>query len=285
MIRKNEINPCPFGLLIPEGCSMAGSTVTGMKEGQKNKLINTGQKCTYNAQLNEELKFVNCNYGEATQGMGNFNPAHASPLYPRLWEGFNTINLDRQYHNYKDFSWFSLYGASSPSLSKRAAQHAPCKVCGILTEGETLYAHEGMCLGCFKGPEKGHDWLGQYEDSQGKIGRRLSCRDQKDRVIIAQAKVKQRIELNPRATWICPHCEDEIHEKSLFYDTKNIKGNGLGWYHRPCMGKGPIVLPSSFTSLLLYSEKENEKKEDKEKVPNPFRRNLDYGTRQGALMV
>lgn len=282
MIRKNEINPCPFGLSIPEGCSKAGDSVTKMKEGQKNRLVDTGQDCIFNAQLNEELKFVNCNFGEATQGMGNFSPAHASPLYPRLWEGFNTINLDRQYHNYKDFSYFSLYGSNCPSLSKRAAAYAPCKICGVLTETETSSTYGEMCERCFEGPEKGHDWLGQYGNSQGKIGRRLSCRDQ-DRAVIAQA-VKQVIELNPTAAWICPHCEGKIHEKSLFYDTKNVNKNGPGWYHRSCIEKGPIVLPSSFTSLLRYSEKEDEE-EDKKRVPNPFRRNFDYGTRQGALMI
>jgi len=282
MIRKNEMNPCPFGLAIPEGCERAGNTVTKMQEGQKNKLINTGHECVFNAQDNEEMNFVNCNFGEATQGMGNFSPAHASPLYPRLWEGFNTINLDRQYHNYKDFSWFSLYGSYNPPLSKRAAAYAPCKICGIPTEGETLCTHEEMCMKCSEGGEKGHDWLGEYGDPQGKIGKRLSCRDQKDRVVTAQATVKQVIDLNPTATWICPHCDDKIHEKSLFYDAKNINSNGPGWYHRPCMTKGPIVLPASFSSLLRYGEEE---KEEEDQVPNPLRRNLDYGSRQGALMI
>jgi hypothetical protein len=34
--------------------------------------------------------------------------------------------------------------------------------------------------------------------------------------------------------WMCPHCSDEIREKSLFFD-------GSEWSHRAC--SGVIILP------------------------------------------
>lgn len=37
---------------------------------------------------------------------------------------------------------------------------------------------------------------------------------------------------------ICPHCENAIGEKELFYDEQTQK-----WYHRPCKESGEIILP------------------------------------------
>lgn len=34
---------------------------------------------------------------------------------------------------------------------------------------------------------------------------------------------------------ICPHCKEEIREKSMYFDGQN-------WFHRPCVNKGPICL-------------------------------------------
>lgn len=39
-----------------------------------------------------------------------FKMYRGSPIYPRLFEGFNTINLDRSYYQYHDFSYASFYG-------------------------------------------------------------------------------------------------------------------------------------------------------------------------------
>lgn len=41
---------------------------------------------------------------------------------------------------------------------------------------------------------------------------------------------------------ICPHCQDVIHEKSLYYD-------GTNWYHRPCIDYGPIVFIGDETDV------------------------------------
>jgi shikimate kinase len=50
-------------------------------------------------------------------------------------------------------------------------------------------------------------------------------------------KVKKRN--STEEVWICPHCGDEIAEKSLYKDAKGW------WFHRPCFmkGKGSIKLP------------------------------------------
>lgn len=36
--------------------------------------------------------------------------------------------------------------------------------------------------------------------------------------------------------WECPHCQQIIAEKSLYYDGKN-------WFHRPCIDRGPVMFP------------------------------------------
>jgi len=41
------------------------------------------------------------------EGPGLFR---GSPIYPRLFQGFSSINLDRSYYQYHDFSYYSYYG-------------------------------------------------------------------------------------------------------------------------------------------------------------------------------
>lgn len=36
--------------------------------------------------------------------------------------------------------------------------------------------------------------------------------------------------------WVCPHCQQKIGEKELYFD-------GVRWFHRPCQEAGPIKLP------------------------------------------
>jgi len=118
---------CPFGLEILKACTTAGDSVKSMSPDNKErnvkiyKIRQTGHKCPFAAQLNVEKKFVNCSFGDSAAGMGNLEMTQGSPIYPRLWEGFNTINLDRSYHAYKDFSYFSIYGSLRRCcLSKRS---------------------------------------------------------------------------------------------------------------------------------------------------------------------
>lgn len=51
------------------------------------------------------------------------------------------------------------------------------------------------------------------------------------KVRVTERIVKEKV-------WTCPYCNEEILEKSLYYDEKKDK-----WYHRPCFDKGPIELP------------------------------------------
>jgi len=51
----------------------------------------------------------------------------------------------------------------------------------------------------------------------------------KKNVEVAERLISQEL-------WACPHCAQEITEKSLFCD-------GQDWFHRPCLEEGPIQLP------------------------------------------
>lgn len=113
-IRKQ--NECPFCLDIPRACETAGDSALIMKVGEcdKNKKIyqlqSTGLNCKYASKILPEYDAVECNYGSTTEGIAVPKIFRASPVYPKLWEGFNTINLDRNYHQYSDFNYYSIYG-------------------------------------------------------------------------------------------------------------------------------------------------------------------------------
>ena len=61
-----------------------------------------------------------------------------------------------------------------------------------------------------------------------------------DRRDITAAPVVREIFTRESTRDICPYCNKEIHEKSVFYD----KNNDL-WYHRPCKDEGPIESPKN----------------------------------------
>ena len=50
-------------------------------------------------------------------------------------------------------------------------------------------------------------------------------------------QVVEKTEMVPRKFLVCPHCQQEIHEKGLYYD-------GTNWFHRAptCQGK-PMAMP------------------------------------------
>lgn len=50
-------------------------------------------------------------------------------------------------------------------------------------------------------------------------------------------KVEVQEQLNKVEIWICPYCNKEIGEKELYCNDNDE------WFHRPCLEKGPIVLP------------------------------------------
>lgn len=120
VIRKDDLGPqaCPYGLPIPQACQAAGISIQDMDarkvEFKQNLRIfnkaKTGKPCPFASQILEEKKAVNCNYGTEVAGKATPKMFRGSPIYPRLFEGFNTINLDRNYFQYHDFSYNSLYG-------------------------------------------------------------------------------------------------------------------------------------------------------------------------------
>lgn len=117
-IRKDNSDGCPFGLSIPQACQEVGTAINDMEprkpEIKHNRRVyekyKTGHQCPFAAQILEGQEAVNCTFGTDIQGQAVPKIFRGSPIYPRLFEGFNTINLDRNYYNYLDFGYYSLYG-------------------------------------------------------------------------------------------------------------------------------------------------------------------------------
>lgn len=120
-IRKDDLSQdqrCPFGLPIPDGCKNVGDLIYDMDEDPeefaKNKIIfekyELGHECPFATQILENNDAVNCNYGTPNQGREIPDLYRGSPIYPKLWEGFNTLNLDRSYYQHRDFGNYSFYG-------------------------------------------------------------------------------------------------------------------------------------------------------------------------------
>lgn len=120
-VRKDNLpedQRCPFGLSIPGGCSSVGVAITDMEprevEFDQNRRIfeefKAGEPCPFAAQILEGKNAVNCTYGTEVENREIPKIYRGSPIYPKLFEGFNTVNLDRNYYQYHDFSYYSLYG-------------------------------------------------------------------------------------------------------------------------------------------------------------------------------
>lgn len=110
-IRGNESGKqCPFGLPIPLACQHAGSATAHMcpldiisekdkkeriKKANKRVYIwyKEGQRCIYAQNIMEQKGVVNCDFGDAAQGMGTA-PFSGSPLYAQTFSG---IGLDGLY--------------------------------------------------------------------------------------------------------------------------------------------------------------------------------------------
>lgn len=120
LLRKDNLSleqRCPFGLSIPEGCQSAGAAIFDMEpreaEFKQNKRIfekfKEGEKCPYAAQIMQKQGAVNCTFGTEVELREVPRLYRGSPIYPKLFEGFNTVNLDRSYYAMHDFSYYSLY--------------------------------------------------------------------------------------------------------------------------------------------------------------------------------
>ena len=119
-VRKDTLpdQQCPFGLSIPGGCSKVGPLIVEMEPNEesfeKNKAMfekfQVGCDCPFAARIFEDKDAVNCTHGTPMAGVELPEIYHGSPIYPKLFEGFNTVNLDRSYYQYRDFGNYSFYG-------------------------------------------------------------------------------------------------------------------------------------------------------------------------------
>lgn len=120
-VRKNNLpeeQRCPFGLNIPVACLNVGVAIHDMEPRkqefkQNRRLYNayrTGEQCPFAAEILKKQRAVNCTFGTEAEMRETPKMYRGSPIYPRLFEGFNTVNLDRNYYQYHDFSYYSLYG-------------------------------------------------------------------------------------------------------------------------------------------------------------------------------
>lgn len=110
---------CPFGLPIPRACKYAGDIVLDMIPrmvdfGQNRRVYNkerTHVSCPYALQVLDKHTAVRCSYGTINSRIPTWEQYRSSPLYPKLWQGFNIpdIQMNRNYYTYNDFNYYSLY--------------------------------------------------------------------------------------------------------------------------------------------------------------------------------
>lgn len=110
---------CPFGLPIPRACKYAGEIVQDMsprkvEHRQNRKLYNkdrTHTACPYALQVLDNQEAVRCSFGSINSSVPLWDQYRGSPLYPKLWQGFNIpdILMNRNYYTYHDFNYNSLY--------------------------------------------------------------------------------------------------------------------------------------------------------------------------------
>ena len=157
VIRKEDADPCPFGLSIPFGCKHAGETIDKMaplsiagedatleereKIAKANKkfytwqLMNSTEKpkpCKYAASIMDNQGAVDCNYSDTAPGVKGA-PILGSPFYSRVMSG---VGLDGLYSvplgYYADFNIsrnlyygiYSIQANANPELVKVAREAA-----------------------------------------------------------------------------------------------------------------------------------------------------------------
>jgi hypothetical protein len=208
---------CPFGLPITEGCQFAGDSVSHMcplktisKDKQEsvekaNKRVyiyyKTNTRCMYAANVIEEQKVVNCDFGDTAAGMSM--PAFSgSPLYSQTFAG---VGLDGLYAFplgfYSDNNesrnlfqgLFSLVGSEIGMEIIRTADDSTKSILDKLSNNESLKEDEKYDLlqvieKCRKIYEK-HDLLQAVE----------KCRENYEENNTSNEKLNQMInKWNPR---------------------------------------------------------------------------------------
>lgn len=154
-IRKNDDDPCPFGLPIPFGCQCAGSHIEKMApldvmgkdssdeekqsiSGANTKLLawnllRTSEKpqiCPYAGHIMEKQNVTECNYNDSAPGEGAGQVLQAAPFYSKMFGGvinglytyplgyYSDYNVSRNLY----YGTYSLQGAERMDLLKMAAE-------------------------------------------------------------------------------------------------------------------------------------------------------------------
>ena len=132
IIRENEEKICPFGLNIPDGCSMAGKLVDKMTmiEGQdisdedkktiiqantRVMMLSDEPKCKckfanyiFKKENGENEGKVECNYGDSGQGLGVVPFGTTEPLHQYLGVSFQSLPIS--FYN-QDLTYSDSYNA------------------------------------------------------------------------------------------------------------------------------------------------------------------------------
>jgi len=154
-IRKNDNQPCPFGLPVPFGCQYAGQhtdrmapvSIMGKDTSDKEKVMigNANTKllawnllrsseqptqCPYAGHILPDKDAVECNYEDAAPGQGPSQALMAAPFYSKIFSGvinglftyptgfYSDYNISRNLY----FGVNSLVGADRHELLRLAAE-------------------------------------------------------------------------------------------------------------------------------------------------------------------
>lgn len=159
-IRKNDNEPCPFGLPIPFGCKCAGSNIEKMApldvmgkdtSEDEQKMIGTANtkllawnllrsterptQCPYAGHILEDKDAVECNYEDTAPGEGSAQALQAAPFYSKMFSGvinglytypvgyYSDYNVSRNLY----FGTYSLQGAERRDLIRMAAEEVAAR--------------------------------------------------------------------------------------------------------------------------------------------------------------
>jgi hypothetical protein len=154
-IRKNDGDPCPFGLPIPFGCQCAGENIKRMaplnvmgEDSSQDEIKMIGDantkllawnllrssekptKCPYVGHIIENKDVVECNYNDSAPGEGAAQALQAAPFYSKIFSGvinglytypigyYSDYNVSRNLY----YGTYSLQGSERKDLLKMAAE-------------------------------------------------------------------------------------------------------------------------------------------------------------------
>lgn len=148
VLRDNIENPCPFGLNIPESCSLVGDFIDKLvpldfaktKEEYKH-LKETNQKlfrweesksrCKYAGKIMDGKDVVECNFGSTDAGAQDGDAIVGSPFYQKYFSGvgmdglysfpmgyYVDVNIDHPYY----YGLYSLEGIAKDDISEQVSK-------------------------------------------------------------------------------------------------------------------------------------------------------------------